>query len=78
MKTIIIIVVIALLFLSGGCSSITYENSGTKITYTRWFYQKIDECTLMLPDGSAIKFKGQKSDVELALEYAGAKAKVGE
>lgn len=73
MRYVVIVCVVVLL---SGCSVITYEHNDVKISYVRWFNQSIDDAEVELSDGTVLKFSGQKSDVEIALEYAGAKVGV--
>ena len=76
MKTII-----AMLLLCG-CANVKMsktlpDGSVVKAEYTRWFNQNIDGFEMETPEGYKIRLDRQKSDVEIALEYAGAKISVG-
>ena len=74
--------ILLLVFWLSGCCSIAVERtlpdgSVVKGQYNRWMSQEIDGFSMITPEGYEIKFDRHKSDVEIALEYAGAKASVG-
>ena len=79
MKNLMIFIIF--LIFTSGCSSISYvktlkDETAVEVRYVRWLNQSISSATVTLSDGTVLKFAGQKSDVEVALEYAGAKVGV--
>jgi len=71
-----------LVFWLSGCCSIELERTlpdGSVVNgkYVRWMSQEIDGFSMITPEGYEIKFDRHKSDVEIALEYGGAKVGVG-
>lgn len=80
-KAIVLAILVAML---AGCASVEIEKTltdGTKLKgrYVRLFNQSIDGFTLSVdPNGVwRASFDKQKSDVEVALEYAGARLSAG-
>ena len=82
LKKKIIVLVLMLLVSLTGCASVAVERTfsdGTTLraTYVRFFDQNIEGFSLTAPEGWAVSFDKQSSDVELAFRLCVISASIG-